>query len=41
MQHYRAVKARGENIADAYLLRAGDWVEFDTQGKLLNVQKAI
>ena len=40
MQHYRAAKARGEDIADAYLLRAGDWIEFDAQGKVLNMQEA-
>jgi L-ascorbate metabolism protein UlaG (beta-lactamase superfamily) len=35
MKHYRAAKVRGERIADAYLLEAGDWVEFDAEGRVL------
>ena len=40
MKHHRAAKARGEDIADPYLLRAGDWIEFDTSGKVVRPAKA-
>ena len=40
MKHHRAAKARGEAIADPYLLRAGDWIEFDTSGKVVRPAKA-
>ena len=33
--HHRAARARGEAIADPYLLRAGDWIEFDHDGKVV------
>ena len=35
MMHYRAAKARGEAIADAYLLKSGDWVELDYEGRVI------
>jgi L-ascorbate metabolism protein UlaG (beta-lactamase superfamily) len=40
MQHYRAAKARGETIADAYLMRPGDWAEVNQQGRIINLTKA-
>ena len=40
MKHHRAAKARGEQIADPYLLRAGDWIEFDAAGKVMKPAKA-
>ncbi len=41
MRHYRAAKARGEPIADAYLLRSGDWVEVDSEGLVTGTAKAF
>jgi L-ascorbate metabolism protein UlaG (beta-lactamase superfamily) len=35
MLHHRAARARGEAIADPYLLRAGDWAEFDQAGRII------
>ncbi len=35
MKHHREVKARGAKIANPYLLRSGDWIEFDAAGKVL------
>ncbi|WP_258052491.1 hypothetical protein [Mesorhizobium sp. INR15] len=40
MKHHREAKARGEAIADPYLLRAGDWIEFDRDGKVVRPAKA-
>ena len=40
MTHHRAAQARGEAIADPYLLRAGDWIEFDAAGKVVRPAKA-
>ena len=40
MKHHRTAKARGESIADPYLLRAGDWIEFDAAGKVVRPAKA-
>jgi len=35
MKHHREAKARGAKIADPYLLKSGDWIEFDAAGKVL------
>jgi L-ascorbate metabolism protein UlaG (beta-lactamase superfamily) len=35
MQHHRAAKSRGEAIAEAHLLRASDWVEIDSEGRIV------
>jgi L-ascorbate metabolism protein UlaG (beta-lactamase superfamily) len=35
MKHHREVKARGDRIADPYLLKSGEWIEFDAAGKVL------
>ena len=41
MKHHRAAAARGEPIADPYLLRAGDWITFDDAGKVTHPAKAV
>ncbi len=35
MEQHRAARARGETIADAVLLRAGDWLELDARGRVV------
>lgn len=40
MDHHRAARARGEAIADAFLLRSGDWIELDAAGHVLRPQQA-
>jgi L-ascorbate metabolism protein UlaG (beta-lactamase superfamily) len=35
MAHHEAAKARGEAIAEALLLKAGDWIELDAAGKVI------
>ncbi len=40
MRHHRAVRDRGERIADPYLLKAGEWIEFDAAGKVVRPAKA-
>lgn len=35
MRHHREAKARGETIAAPYLLKSGEWIEFDAAGKVL------
>jgi L-ascorbate metabolism protein UlaG (beta-lactamase superfamily) len=40
MRCHAAAKARGESVAEPYLLRAGDWIEFDAAGRVLQPAKA-
>ena len=40
MRHHGEARARGEAIADALLLRAGDWIEFDAAGKVVRPAEA-
>lgn len=40
MGHHAEAVARGEKIAEPYLLRPGDWIEFDAEGKVLDPAKA-
>ncbi|MBA3325775.1 MAG: hypothetical protein H0T41_11125, partial [Rhodobacteraceae bacterium] len=40
MRLHRAARARGEAIADPYLLRAGDWIEFDPAGRVIAPEMA-
>lgn len=40
MGHHAEAVARGERIAQPYLLRPGDWIEFDAGGKVLSPAKA-
>ena len=40
MRHHRAARDRGEAIADPYLLAAGDWIEFDADGRVVHPKKA-
>lgn len=35
MEHHRAVRARGERIAEPVLLRAGDWISVDGEGRVV------
>jgi L-ascorbate metabolism protein UlaG (beta-lactamase superfamily) len=39
MMHHQAIAAGGGSIGDAYLLRSGDWVELDVQGRVMNRTK--
>jgi L-ascorbate metabolism protein UlaG (beta-lactamase superfamily) len=38
MKFHAEAKARGEAIAEPYLLRPGDWIEFDAAGDVLSPQ---
>ena len=37
MAHHAAALARGEEVADAHLLRSGDWIEFDPAGDVVGM----
>jgi L-ascorbate metabolism protein UlaG (beta-lactamase superfamily) len=41
MRLHRAAKAGGEAIADPYLLRPGDWIEFDADGDVVAPAMAV
>lgn len=40
MEHHRAAEAQGEAIGTPYLLRAGDWIDLDGDGRVLNLARA-
>ncbi len=40
MEHHRAVRARGERIAEPVLLRAGDWISVDGNGRVVSAAAA-
>jgi len=40
VRHHEAARQRGEKIADPYLLRSGDWIELDRDGRVLQPEKA-
>lgn len=40
MRHHRAARAAGKRIADPYLLRAGDWMAFDREGRVVTPERA-
>ena len=41
MKHHRDARARGEMVADPYLLRAGEWIEFNGAGAVLKPAQAV